>query len=78
MNYYLNKLMTYHQEYQMERVFAYDHNIFRARVGRSENGQDLKFSNLLKIVAAFDITLEEFFSEGYYLTGIELLRKFRN
>ena len=65
MNYYLNKLMTYHQVYQMERVFAYDHNIFRARVGRSENAQDLKFSNLLKIVAAFDITLEEFFSEGY-------------
>jgi len=62
----------------MERVFAYDHNIFRARVGTSENGQDLKFSNLLKIVAAFDTTLKEFFSKGYYLTGIELLRKFGN
>ena len=78
MNYCLNKFLTYHQVHQMERVFAYDHNISRAQFGRCENGQDLKFSNLLKIVAAFDITLEEFFSEGYYLTGIELHRKFRN
>lgn len=45
--------------------FAYDHHISRAQWGRYENGQDLKFSSLLKVVTAFEMTLAEFFSEGF-------------
>lgn len=45
--------------------FAYEHNISRAQFGRYENGQDLRISSLVKLVNAFGITLEEFFSEGF-------------
>lgn len=45
--------------------FAYDNNIQRAQWGRYEKGQDLRFSSLLKVVGAFGMTLEEFFSEGF-------------
>ena len=43
--------------------FAYDHDISRAQYGRYENGQDLRFSTLIKLLNAFEITLEEFFKE---------------
>ncbi|MFA6083780.1 XRE family transcriptional regulator [Mucilaginibacter sp.] len=45
--------------------FAYDHNIPRAQFGRYEKGQDLQFTSLVKVVKAFDMTLVEFFSEGF-------------
>ena len=45
--------------------FAYEHNISRAHFGRYERGEDLRFSTLAKIVSAFDMTFEEFFSEGF-------------
>lgn len=45
--------------------FAYDHNIPRAQYGRYEKGEDLKFSSLLKILNALDISLKEFFDEGF-------------
>ncbi len=45
--------------------FAYEHDIPRAQMGRYENGQDLRFSSLVKIISAFGMTLEEFFSEGF-------------
>ncbi|HEX9503118.1 MAG TPA: helix-turn-helix transcriptional regulator [Patescibacteria group bacterium] len=37
----------------------------RTQYGRYENGQNLTFTSLVKIVKAFDMTLEEFFSEGF-------------
>lgn len=51
--------------YSSYEYFAYDHNISRAQVGRYENGQDLRISSLVRLVNAFGITLEEFFSEGF-------------
>lgn len=45
--------------------FAYDHDISRAQFGRYEKGQDLKFTSLVKVVKSFDMTLTEFFSEGF-------------
>jgi transcriptional regulator with XRE-family HTH domain len=45
--------------------FAYEHNISRAQFGRYENGQDIRFSSLIRIVNAFGMTLDEFFSEGF-------------
>ncbi len=51
--------------YSSYEYFAYEHNISRAQFGRYERGEDLRFSTLTKIVKAFDMTLEEFFSEGF-------------
>jgi len=45
--------------------FAYDYNFNRTQWGRFENGKDLRFTSSLKIAAAFEMTLEEFFSEGF-------------
>ena len=45
--------------------FAYKHEIPRAQFGRYERGEDLRYSSLLKVIKAFDITLKEFFSEGF-------------
>lgn len=51
--------------YTSYEYFAYEHDIPRAQLGRYEKGQDLRFSSLVKVVNAFGMTLEEFFSEGF-------------
>ena len=51
--------------YTSYEYFAYDHNISRAQFGRYEKGQDLRLSSLIKVVNAFGISLEEFFSKGF-------------
>lgn len=51
--------------YTSYEYFAYEHNISRAQFGRYERGEDLRFSTLARIVSAFDMTFEEFFSEGF-------------
>ena len=45
--------------------FAFDNEIPRAQYGRYEQGEDIRYSSLVKVVKAFKITLEEFFSEGF-------------
>ncbi len=45
--------------------FAYENNIPRPQYGRYERGEDLKFSSLLKVLKGFDMSLKEFFSEGF-------------
>ena len=51
--------------YTSYEYFAYDNNISRAQFGRYEQGQDLRFSSLIKVIDAFGMTLPEFFSEGF-------------
>ena len=51
--------------YTSYEYFAYDNNISRAQFGRYERGEDMRFSTLVRIIEAFDMTLEEFFSEGF-------------
>lgn len=51
--------------YTNYEYFAYEHNISRTQFGRYEKGEDLRFSSLTKVVRAFGMTLEEFFSEGF-------------
>jgi len=51
--------------YTSHEIFAYEHNIPRAQFGRYEAGQNMRFDSLLKVIKAFDMTLEEFFSEGF-------------
>ena len=46
-------------------IFAYENDLPRAQYGRYERGQDLKVSSLLKVLKGFDMTLKEFFSDGF-------------
>ena len=50
--------------------FAYQNDINRAQYGRYENGANISFKNLVKLIYAFDISIEEFFSEGF---GVETM-----
>ena len=67
----LTKLGNRLRELRIERgfsnyeQFAFEHNLPRAQYGRYEQGQDLRFSSLLKVLKALDISLEEFFKEGF-------------
>jgi len=45
--------------------FAFEHNLPRAQYGRYEQGKDLRFSSLVKVLIALDISLEDFFKEGF-------------
>lgn len=45
--------------------FAFDNELPRAQYGRYEKGQDLRFSSLVKVLKAMDISLKDFFSQGF-------------
>lgn len=47
--------------------FAFQHGFNRSSYGRFENGEDMRFSNVLKVLHALDIDIVEFFSEGFSL-----------
>lgn len=51
-----------HSSYE---IFAYENNITRSQWGRYETGEDIRFTSLVKCCKIFDISLEEFFSEGF-------------
>lgn len=51
--------------YTNYEIFAFDNNIPRAQYGRYEKGEDLRFSSLLKVLKALDVSLTDFFSEGF-------------
>lgn len=67
----LNKLAERIKELRIKKgyssyeYFAYDHNLPRAQYGRYEKGEDLKFSSLLKVLLALEISIEDFFKEGF-------------
>ena len=47
--------------YSAAEKFAYEHEISRAQYARYERGVDMQISSLLKILAAHNMTLQEFF-----------------
>jgi len=49
--------------YKNYEQFAYDNKIPRAQYGRYENGQDLRFSSLCKVLKALGVSFEEFFKD---------------
>jgi transcriptional regulator with XRE-family HTH domain len=51
--------------YTSYEIFAYEHNIPRAQLGRYENGEDMRFTSFLKIVRALGISMNEFFGEDF-------------
>ena len=59
------KAMRKARGYSNYEQFAYKHEINRSQYGRYENGEDLRFSSLLKVLKSLDISLEEFFGEGF-------------
>ncbi len=59
------KQLRIQKGYTNYEYFAYEHNISRTQFGRYENGEDLRYSSLLKVVRALGMTMEEFFSEGF-------------
>lgn len=59
------KNLRINKGYTSYEYFAYDHNISRAQFGRYEQGQDLRLSSLIKVLNALEITLQEFFNEGF-------------
>lgn len=60
------KALRLKRGYTNHEIFAYEHKIDRVQFGRYERGAaDMQYTSLLKIIRAFDITPEEFFSEGF-------------
>lgn len=51
--------------YTNYEYFAYENDISRAQYGRYERGEDIRFGTLIKIINAFGLTIDEFFSEGF-------------
>lgn len=51
--------------YTNYEYFAYENDISRAQYGRYERGEDIRFGTLIKLISAFDLTIDEFFSEGF-------------
>jgi transcriptional regulator with XRE-family HTH domain len=48
--------------YTSQETFAYDNNYTLSYYSRLERGEDIRFTSLVKVCKAFDITLEEFFN----------------
>lgn len=44
---------------------AYDLGVSRSQYGKYENGGNIKFTTLCKILEHLNISLEEFFKEGF-------------
>ena len=51
--------------YMNYEKFAFKHDISRAQFRRYELGQDLRVSTLLTEIKALDMTIAEFFSDGF-------------
>lgn len=54
--------------YSNYEQFAFDNELPRAQYGRYEKGEDLRFTSLLKVLNALNISLKDFFSEGFEKT----------
>ena len=44
---------------------AYDLGVSRSQYGKYENGGNIKFTTLCKILHHLEVTLEEFFKDGF-------------
>lgn len=51
--------------YKSHEAFAFDIGISRSQYNKYERGYDIRFSTLVRIIKEFNMTLEEFFSEGF-------------
>jgi transcriptional regulator with XRE-family HTH domain len=51
--------------YSSAERFANEHDIHRVQWGRYEAGQDLYVSTLFKVIQVLNVSVDEFFSEGF-------------
>ena len=51
-----------HSNYE---YFAYEIGMSRTQYGAYENGRNIQFSTLLNLLKALDVSIEEFFAEGF-------------
>lgn len=64
----LGKRLRYFRKkagYSNYEHLAYDVGISRSQYGKYENGGNIKFSTLCKILTHLDISLKEFFKESF-------------
>jgi len=59
------KALREQKGYTSYEKFAFEHDIPRAQLGRYERGQNLRFSSLVRILNALEISYTEFFQEGF-------------
>ncbi len=68
---YLKKLGKRLKELRIKKgytnyeYFAFENNIGRAQYGKYETGGNIQFDTLVKILKALDISLKDFFAEGF-------------
>lgn len=48
-------------------IFAFENEIDRSQYGKYERGTDMRISSLVKVLHALDISIDEFFGEGFNL-----------
>jgi transcriptional regulator with XRE-family HTH domain len=53
------------QGYTNYENFAFEHGIGRAQYGKYETGGNIQFNTLVKILNALEISVKDFFSEGF-------------
>ena len=51
--------------YTSQETFAYQNDINRVQYSRYEQGKNLNFSTLFRVIQALDMTVAEFFAEGF-------------
>ena len=59
------KALRIQKGYKSYEQFAFEHGISRTQFGRYEQGKDIQFSTLVRIVEALDMSFAEFFSIGF-------------
>ena len=67
----LNKLSARIKElrknkgYKSHEAFAYDIGISRSQYNKYERGYDIRFTTLVRIIKELNMSIDEFFSEGF-------------
>jgi transcriptional regulator with XRE-family HTH domain len=51
--------------YNNYESFAYEHDIARAQYGKYEKGENITYTSLLRVIKALDLSVKDFFSEGF-------------
>lgn len=51
--------------YTNYEYFAYENEIGRAQYGKYETGGNIQFDTLIRIIKALDISVKDFFAEGF-------------
>lgn len=70
-NIYLKKLGKRIKELRIKKgytnyeYFAFENEIGRAQYGKYETGGNIQFDTLIRIIKALDISIKDFFSEGF-------------